>query len=160
MRLPGNHPNDLTSGKESLLKQNSRKIVIEGEPLVMGRPNGDPLIGQSEAIRRLREEIKKVAGYQTTVTIFGETGTGKELVARAIHLNSPRAGKPFVAVNCAAIPKHLIESELFGHVKGAFTGATETKMGKFALAHGGSIFLDEIGEMKPAMQAKLLRVLQ
>lgn len=159
MRGPDNS-SDFSSGKQSVSKPDRREIVIEGEPLVMSGSGNDLLVGQSDLIRRLREDINKVAGCRTTVLILGETGTGKELVAREIHLKSSRAGRPFVAFNCAAVPKQLIESELFGHVKGAFTGAAETKKGKFMLAHGGSILLDEIGEMKLAMQAKLLRVLQ
>ena len=118
------------------------------------------LIGQSEAMARVRDSIVKVTSTSATVLIAGESGTGKELVARAIHYNSPRASAPFVPVNCGAIPNELLESELFGHIKGAFTGATETRAGFFQTADGGSIFLDEISETSLSMQVKLLRVLQ
>jgi len=118
------------------------------------------IVGQSRAIREMVRDIEAVAATRSTVLITGETGTGKELVARAIHRVSERRHRPFVTVNCAAIPDTLIESELFGHVRGAFTDATSAKKGKFLLAEGGSIFLDEIGKMPLALQAKLLRVLQ
>ena len=108
----------------------------------------------------LRQLIRKVARTQATVLIQGESGTGKELVARAIFRESPRANSPFIKVNCAAIPEHLIESEFFGHEKGAFTGALNKREGRFELAHGGTILLDEVSEISPQLQAKLLRVLQ
>ena len=111
-------------------------------------------------MERVRTLIAKVAPTPSTVLILGETGTGKELVARAVHDQSPRAGEPFVAINCGALPETLIESELFGHRKGAFTGADEHRVGLFEVANGGTIFLDEIGELPKAMQAKLLRVLE
>ncbi|HWN86783.1 MAG TPA: sigma 54-interacting transcriptional regulator, partial [Vicinamibacterales bacterium] len=114
----------------------------------------------SAGIRGVIELCRRVAGTSVPVLVLGETGTGKELVARAIHAEGSRREAPFVAVNCAALPEALLESELFGHVRGAFTGATMTKRGKFALADGGSIFLDEIGTMSGAIQSKLLRVLQ
>jgi len=120
----------------------------------------DNIIGSSPAMTKILQLVAQVADTDTTVLIQGENGTGKELIARALHYNSSRRDKPFVAVNCGAIPENLIESELFGHEKGAFTGAINRKQGKFALADGGAIFLDEIGEMTPAMQVKLLRVLQ
>ena len=118
------------------------------------------IVGQSRVVDDLIRQIDLVSRARSTVLITGETGTGKELVARAIHEGSARRHKPFVTVNCAAIPDTLIESELFGHVKGAFTDATGSKRGKFAMAHGGSILLDEIGSMGIALQGKLLRVLQ
>lgn len=122
--------------------------------------NPDEIIGQSPCILRVLDEIDKVAGTNATVLISGETGTGKELVARAIHAKSLRKDKPLIKVNCASIPESLIESEFFGYEKGAFTGAMEQRKGRFALAHGGTIFLDEIGEIPSGLQPKLLRVLQ
>src|SRR6516164_1377011 len=118
------------------------------------------LLGQSPAMESLRELIRKVARTQATVLIQGESGTGKELVARALYRESPRANAPFIKVNCAAIPDNLIESEFFGHEKGAFTGALNKREGRFELAHGGTILLDEISEISPSTQAKLLRALQ
>jgi PAS domain S-box-containing protein len=120
----------------------------------------DEIIGQSSAMRRVLADVAQVANTGATVLIFGETGTGKELVARAIHAASGRADAPLIVVNCAAIPAALIESEFFGHEKGAFTGATQRREGRFALADGGTIFLDEVGELPLDLQAKLLRVLQ
>jgi transcriptional regulator with GAF, ATPase, and Fis domain len=120
----------------------------------------DALVGESRAVSRVSEFIRRVAKGDSTVLIRGESGTGKELVARAIHANGRRATKPFVAINCAAIPETLLESELFGHEKGAFTGAAATKKGKFEAVDEGTLLLDEIGEMPPLLQAKLLRVLQ
>src|SRR5438876_10975438 len=118
------------------------------------------IIGESPAIQEVLVKIEQMAPVSSTVLIEGESGTGKELVARGIHDLSPRRGKPFIAVNCAAIPDTLLESELFGHEKGAFTGAAERRLGRFELADGGTIFLDEVGEMAPATQVKLLRVLE
>jgi two-component system, NtrC family, nitrogen regulation response regulator GlnG len=118
------------------------------------------IIGNSPAMREVYKTIGKVAPSDITVLIQGESGTGKELIARAIHFNSKRLGKPFIALNCAAIPKELLESELFGFEKGAFTGAVERKLGKFEQANGGTIFLDEIGDMPLDLQAKILRALQ
>jgi DNA-binding NtrC family response regulator len=118
------------------------------------------IIGRSRAMQEIIERAERVADTKSTVLITGETGTGKELIARAIHHRSAQRDMPLIRVNCAAIPESLLESELFGHVRGAFTGAATTKKGKFALADGGSIFLDEIGTMSPALQSKLLRVLQ
>jgi two-component system NtrC family response regulator len=125
------------------------------------RLEGSPrLIGNSAGMQKVRILIEKVAPTDSTVLILGETGTGKELVARALHEQSSRAENPFVAINCGALPETLIESELFGHRKGAFTGADDHRVGLFEVAHGGTIFLDEIGELPKAMQAKLLRVLE
>jgi DNA-binding NtrC family response regulator len=121
---------------------------------------GKSIIGTSNAIKKIFELLEKAVNNNITVSISGETGTGKELVAKAIHYNSKRKSKPFVAVNIAAIPAELIESELFGHEKGAFTGALTRRTGKFEEAEGGTIFLDEIGDMQGSLQAKLLRVLQ
>jgi Nif-specific regulatory protein len=118
------------------------------------------LVGASPAVRELEDQIAHVAATNATVLVRGESGTGKELVARAIHYSSPRREGPFVCLNCAALTETLLESELFGHEKGAFTGATDKKVGKFEAADGGTIFLDEIGEMNPSTQAKLLRVLE
>jgi two-component system NtrC family response regulator len=118
------------------------------------------LVGESRSMEQVKRLIEKVAPTNSTVLILGETGTGKELVARAVHQNSLRRDAPFVAVNCGALPESLIESELFGHRKGAFTGADEHRTGLFEVAHGGTIFLDEIGELPKSMQAKLLRVLE
>jgi Nif-specific regulatory protein len=120
----------------------------------------DTIIGESQSMNQVYQFIAKVAPTNATVLIDGESGTGKELVARALHMNSPRSDAPFVAINCAALTETLLESELFGHEKGAFTGALAQKKGKLEMADGGSIFLDEIGELAPQMQAKFLRVLQ
>ncbi len=122
--------------------------------------NFEEIVGQSRALADVIEKVKLVASTDSSVLILGETGTGKELVARAVHSNSERRNRPLVKVNCAALPVGLIESELFGHEKGAFTGAIDRRIGRFELAHGGTIFLDEIGDMPPDLQAKLLRVLQ
>lgn len=128
----------------------------------MGTDNNNLLqiIGTSKAIKHIYELIEKVSNSDSTVLILGESGTGKELVAKNIHFKSARANRPFIPVNCGAIPTELLESELFGHEKGAFTGAVASRVGRFELADGGTIFLDEIGEMQPILQVKLLRVLQ
>src|SRR5579859_1787518 len=119
-----------------------------------------PIVGQSLAMRRTLEVVQQAAPSVATVLLLGESGTGKELLARQIHELSPRAGRAFVPVNCAAIPETILEGELFGYEKGAFTGATQRRDGRFAQADGGTLFLDEIGEISPAVQVKLLRVLQ
>src|SRR5207302_9917402 len=118
------------------------------------------ILGTSAPMRQLLDIVRKVSATQSAVLIRGESGTGKELLARALHENSARAAKPYVKVNCAALPSGLLESELFGHVKGAFTGAIKDKIGRFQLADGGTIFLDEIGDISPDIQQRLLRVLQ
>jgi len=120
----------------------------------------DSMVGHSTMMRRIFDQARMVAKWNTTVLIRGETGTGKELIANAIHFNSPRGRNPFVRLNCAALPENLLESELFGHERGAFTGATDSRKGRFEQADGGTLFLDEIGEISGAFQAKLLRVLQ
>ncbi|MDX2030619.1 MAG: sigma-54 dependent transcriptional regulator [Blastocatellia bacterium] len=124
------------------------------------RYNFDAIIGRSDALTEVFRLIEKIAGNNSSVLIQGESGTGKELIARAIHYNSPRADSPFVAINCGALPENLLESELFGYVKGAFTGATTNKTGLFKAAHGGTLFLDEVGELPLTLQVKLLRALQ
>jgi DNA-binding NtrC family response regulator len=146
--------------KRALAEKNIEKenIVLKSE--FSGFLKMPDIIGISSAWNEVMEKAKKVAALKTTVLILGESGTGKELVARAIHHLSPRAKEYFVAVNCAAIPKDLIENELFGHEKGAFTGAAEVKQGRFELSDKGTIFLDEIGDMDIVLQSKLLRVLQ
>ena len=137
-----------------------RALTLENRELRRAAHQDSPLIGQSQTMKELREQITKVAAVPSNVVIFGESGTGKELVARELHRQSPRSKKTFIAVNCAAIPENLVESELFGHEKGAFSGAVRTSKGKFEIANGGTLFLDEIGDMPLLMQAKLLRVLQ
>src|SRR5262245_23708377 len=118
------------------------------------------IIGNSPALESVLAEVERVAPTNSTVLVLGETGTGKELIARAIHNISPRCGRPFIKLNCSAIPFDLLESELFGHEKGAFTGAVAQKQGRFEMAHTGTLFLDEIGDLPLALQPKLLRVLQ
>ena len=127
---------------------------------VRGEHGFSNIVGHTRGMRLVFDQVRQVAKWNTTVLIRGESGTGKELIANAIHYNSPRASGPFVKLNCAALPDSLLESELFGHEKGAFTGAVSQRKGRFEQAHGGTIFLDEIGEISPAFQAKLLRVLQ
>ncbi|MCD6162393.1 MAG: sigma-54-dependent Fis family transcriptional regulator [candidate division Zixibacteria bacterium] len=144
--------------KRTLDKTDIRKTGNAQIPKILSVDHG--LFGESTVIRKVIKTIAKVASTPTTVLITGESGTGKELVARAIHYNSPRASAPFVPVNCGGIPEGLLESELFGHVKGAFTGANESRAGFFQTADGGTIFLDEISETSLSMQVKLLRVLQ
>jgi two-component system NtrC family response regulator len=141
--------------KKQLAREN---VALKAE--LHDRYSLDNMVGKSGAMQEVYKMVQKVAPSDATVLIRGESGTGKELVAQAIHHLSPRADKPFVAVNCAALPESLLESELFGHEKGAFTGADRRKLGRFELAGEGTIFLDEIGELSPATQAKLLRVLQ
>src|SRR5437762_11691044 len=135
---------------------------LMSEPVEMGeaRPNQSAIIGNSRAMQAVYKEIGRVAATAVTVLIRGETGTGKELVARAIYQHSSRAAQPFIAVTCAAIPETLLESELFGHERGAFTGAHARRIGRFEQADQGTIFLDEIGDLSLSTQVKLLRVLQ
>ncbi|MGD1843067.1 MAG: sigma-54 interaction domain-containing protein, partial [Thermonemataceae bacterium] len=140
----------------TLLKE--EKAYLEEE--VEQRYNFEEMIGESAVMQQVFEKVRVVMNTDTTVLILGETGTGKELVARALHSASSRKAKPLIKVNCATLPKELIESELFGHEKGAFTGAVNQRIGKFELAQEGTIFLDEIGELPLALQAKLLRVIQ
>ncbi|MCS7161939.1 MAG: sigma-54 dependent transcriptional regulator [Bacteroidia bacterium] len=137
-----------------------RKLVSENRVLAQKALRVRPILGVSRAIQEIREKIELIAPLDTRVLIVGPSGSGKELVARSIHLKSPRAKAPFVDVNCAAIPPELIESELFGHEKGAFTHAIKQHIGRFEEAHGGTLFLDEIGDMAQAAQAKVLRVIE
>ena len=137
-----------------------RRENVNLRSLARGRGGLEHFIGVSDATKEVLSLVRKVADTDSTVLITGESGTGKELVARALHYLSPRSERMLVPINCSAIPAELLESELFGHVKGAFTGAHATRAGKFETAHNGTIFLDEIAEMSPALQAKLLRVLQ
>ena len=144
--------------KRVLDKLHTRRTVKPQPPKRPSARHG--LMGESEAMRKILIAIKKAASSSATILITGESGTGKELVARAVHYNSSRASAPFVPINCGGIPEALLESELFGYVKGAFTGAAETRAGFFQTAEGGTIFLDEISETSLTMQVKLLRVLQ
>jgi two-component system response regulator HydG len=144
--------------EKALKKQDLRSIVQAGRTRY--KPDSYGIIGQSRPVRKMLGEIEKASRSAATVLVLGESGTGKELVARAVHYGSSRASAPFVPVNCGAIPEKLLESELFGYVKGAFTGANESRAGFFQTADGGTILLDEVNEMSPAMQVKLLRVLQ
>lgn len=148
----------LTIGKALTTRQLVTENLILKEELLHNRET--KLIGQSRLLLEAQEKAKKVAGGTTTVMLRGESGTGKELFARLIHVLSPRKNGPFIAINCAAIPKDLLESELFGHERGAFTGAAARKIGKFELADEGTIFLDEIGDMDLGLQGKVLRVLE
>ena len=144
-----------TGNDPDVFVQNSlvlEKLDIESQ--------NNAIIGCSEKMREVFHLVEKVSDCDSTILITGETGTGKGLLAKAIHQRSQRKNKPFISINCGAIPENLLESELFGHVKGAFTGATVSKSGKFELAHGGTIFLDEIGDMSPDLQVKVLKVLE
>ena len=136
------------------------ELRSENRELKLAMESKYELVGQSPALKQVLDSVRRAAPTNATVLLLGESGVGKELVARTIHRNSPRAGQRFVQVNCAAIPEELIESELFGHEKGSFTGATEKQVGKFEQADRGTIFLDEVGDMSPKTQAKVLRVLQ
>ncbi len=151
----------IAADRETLIADNARlqKLASDVKPTVPVHGLED-VVGSSPAMVEVFAQVQQAAPTKVTVLLRGESGTGKELVARAVHILSPRSKKPFIKVNCAALSESLLESELFGHEKGAFTGATQERKGRFELAHGGTLFLDEIGEISPAFQAKLLRVLQ
>ncbi len=157
-------PFDIPKLKElvqaALKSAREMKQVVSYEPLLESEDYDVGIVGRSEAMQKVFKLIGQLAGSDATVLITGESGTGKELVARAIYHHSQRSEQPFVAINCAAIPENLLESELFGHEKGAFTGASQQRIGKFEQSHGGTILLDEIGDMSLATQTKILRVLQ
>ncbi|MCG8605873.1 sigma-54 dependent transcriptional regulator [bacterium] len=146
--------------KNALVTKELRNEVVRLKGQLKERYGFDRLIGDSDAMQEVFRCLDRVVDSSVTVSIRGESGTGKELLAKAIHFNGPRKNKPFVAVNCAAIPENLLESELFGHEKGSFAGAVSRREGKFEQADGGTLFLDEIGDMDPSMQVKILRVLQ
>ncbi len=142
----------------SFVKLREENISLKGH--LKGKSEFGRMIGYSDQMKKIFQTIEKVSASDSTVIIYGESGTGKELVARSIHFNSDRRDQPLIPVNCGAIPEELLESELFGHEKGAFTGAIRTRIGRFELAQGGTIFLDEIGDMSPSLQVKVLRVIQ
>jgi two-component system, NtrC family, response regulator AtoC len=149
---------ELASTRADLKKSDAELLLLKRE--IQGKYSFDNIIGQSRSMQEVFYLMEKAIESPVSVMILGETGTGKELVARSIHYNSPRRDKPFVAQNCAALPEGLLESELFGHRRGAFTGAIADKKGLFELAHKGTIFLDEVGDTPPSLQVRLLRVLQ
>ena len=149
--------------RANVLSLPARRDMRRGAPGQISRASDrdtNQIVGNSPALKRVLDVVKKVAPYDSTVLLLGETGTGKELIAQAIHRESPRRDRAFVRVNCAALPAELIASELFGHEKGAFTGAMQQRIGRFEVANGGTIFLDEIAELSPEIQVSLLRVLQ
>ncbi|HET7294497.1 MAG TPA: sigma-54 dependent transcriptional regulator [Vicinamibacteria bacterium] len=148
------------AGKFALMDLSDNSIDAAWWPDERGASARFGLVGASTAMRRVLDRLARVAATEASVLVSGETGTGKELIARAIHAASPRAKRPFVTLNCGALAEGLVASELFGHERGAFTGALERRKGRFELANGGTIFLDEVGELPPAMQVALLRVLQ
>jgi transcriptional regulator with GAF, ATPase, and Fis domain len=150
--------NERRQAEEALAKLRAETNYLKAE--ISEAHNFDDIVSGDPSMKQLFSDMEKVAATDSTVLILGETGTGKELVARAIHNRSLRRDKPLIKMNCAALPSELIESELFGHEKGAFTGATAQRVGRFELAHGGTLFLDEVGELSLPAQAKLLRVLQ
>ena len=155
----------LASAVSTIREEIEELNALESENEMLRRQLGDRysidnMVGNCNAMRAVYEQIVQVANSTATVLVRGDSGTGKELVARAIHFNSPRKNNAFISINCAALPENLIESELFGHEKGAFTGAQQQRKGRFELANGGTIFLDEIGDISPAIQVRLLRVLQ
>ncbi len=140
-----------------------KKLTHENQQLksaLKSKQKFDQIIGNSDAIRHVMDLVERVADSDSTVLVTGESGTGKELIARAIHFSSPRSTGPFIPINCGAIPSELLESELFGHIKGAFTGAISNRVGRFEMADGGTLFLDEIGDLEPNLQVKILRALQ
>jgi len=142
----------------SYVKLQEENISLKGH--LKGKAEFGRMIGYSDQMKKIFQTIQKVSNSDSTIIIYGESGTGKELVARSIHFNSDRRDQPLIPVNCGAIPEELLESELFGHEKGAFTGAIRSRIGRFELAQGGTIFLDEIGDMSPSLQVKVLRVIQ
>jgi Nif-specific regulatory protein len=146
---------DFAARHAAMLEENRRLQAILNQNFKLGQ-----LVGHSNALRNILEEVAQVAATNVTVLIRGESGTGKEMIASLIHANSKRSGQPFIKVNCAALPEGLVESELFGHERGAFTGAIAGRKGRFEMAHGGTLFLDEVGDMSLSTQAKLLRVIQ
>ncbi|MDR1041212.1 MAG: sigma 54-interacting transcriptional regulator [Deltaproteobacteria bacterium] len=146
---------DFAARHAAMIEENRRLQAIINQNFKIGQ-----LVGHSNALRNILEEVAQVAATNATVLIRGESGTGKEMIASLIHANSQRAGQPFIKVNCAALPEGLVESELFGHERGAFTGAVSGRKGRFEMAHGGTLFLDEVGDMSLSTQAKLLRVIQ
>ncbi len=155
----------LASAVSTIREEIEERNALESENEMLRRQLGDRysidnMVGNCNSMRAVYEQIVQVANSAATVLVRGDSGTGKELIARAIHFNSPRKNNALVSVNCAALPENLIESELFGHEKGAFTGAAQQRQGRFELANGGTIFLDEIGDISPAVQVRLLRVLQ
>jgi transcriptional regulator with PAS, ATPase and Fis domain len=143
---------------QELMALKAENLLLRSQ--LQDRYRFDNIVGQSQPMQELYRMIQRVARTDSTVLIMGESGTGKELIANALHFNSPRRDRPFVPINCGAIPEELMESELFGHERGAFTGALRERKGRFEVAHTGTVFLDEIGEMSPKLQVKLLRVLQ
>jgi formate hydrogenlyase transcriptional activator len=149
---------DINDRKRAEEQTHNENLVLREE--ISRASMFEEIVGSSDAVRHVLQQVEKVAPTDSTVLITGETGTGKELIARAIHRRSGRSTRAFVTVNCAAVPPSLIASELFGHERGAFTGALQRRQGKFELADGGTIFLDEVGELPPDTQMALLRVLQ
>src|SRR5262245_4859487 len=160
LQKPISGPDELRLLVARAVERRGLKDRVDGSERLVVEPAGPPLTYGDPAMRPVVEAIEKVARTNATVLLLGESGTGKEVAARALHAQSPRATRPFMAINCAALSEQLLESELFGHEKGAFTGATERKRGRLELSDGGTFFLDEVGELKPELQAKLLRVLQ
>lgn len=157
---PFDHKELILHIKNALEKQKLTHKIKNLQTIIQEKYSFDNIVGKSEKMRKVFEQITQIAKTDSTVYIYGESGTGKELVAKAIHCSSHRADEPFIAISCGALPETLLENELFGHIKGAYTGAHESRKGLFAQADKGTIFLDEIGETLPSLQVKLLRVLQ